>query len=93
MCGRTGVVYDGMGYTEAYLEQFHVFYLCRHLNQKYLPINARLCGSINQFIEREGLTERIMQQSISLNSRTDFLGNSLKISDLIPRICSGAHSD
>ena len=96
--GRTGVVYDGMGYTEAYLEQLPYLIPYRHLNQKYLPINGLdYVAPLINLLEEEGLTERIRLQSISLENfsgDTDFPGQIIELkSDLIPRILFGAYSD
>lgn len=96
--GRTGVVYDGMGYTEAYLEQLPYLIPYRHLNQKYLPINGLdYVAPLINLLEQEGLMERIRLQSISLENfsgDTDFPGQIIELkSDLIPRILFGAYDD
>ena len=96
--GRTGVVYDGMGYAEAHLEQLPYLIPYRHLNQRYLPINGLdYVAPLISLLEEKGLTERIRLQSISLENfsgDTDFPGQIIELkSDLIPRILFGAYSD
>ena len=96
--GRTGVVYDGMGYNEAYSEQLPYLIPYRHLNQKYLPINGLdYVAPLMNLLEKEGLMERIRLQSISLENFSgdaDFPGQIIELkSDLIPRILFGAYGD
>ena len=96
--GRTGVVYDGMGYTKAYLEQLPYLIPYRHLNQKYLPINGLdYVAPLINLLEEEGLTKRIRLHSISLENfsgDTEFPGQIIELkSDLIPRILFGAYHD
>ena len=96
--GRTGLVYDGMGYTEAYLEQLPYLIPYRHLNQKYLPINGlNHVAPLMNLLEEEGLTERIRLHSISLENfsgDTEFPGQIIELNSvLIPRILFGAYND
>lgn len=96
--GRTGIVYDGTGYTEGYLKQLPYLIPYRHLNQKYLPINGLdYVAPLINLLEEEGLTEQIRLHSISLENfsgDTEFPGQIIELkSDLIPRILFGAYDD
>lgn len=96
--GQTGVVYDGIGYSEDFLGQLPYLIPHRHSNQKYLPINGlNYVAPLLDLLEKEGLMERIRLQSISLESFSgdaDFPGQIIEInSGLIPRILFSAYND
>lgn len=96
--GQSGLVYKGMGYSEAYFDELPYLIPYRHLNQKYLPINGlNYVAPLMALLEEEGLIERIRLQSISLENfsgDTGFPGQIIEVnSGLIPRILFGAYND
>ena len=96
--GKTAVVYDGIGYSEAFLDGLPYLVPYRHPNQKYLPINGlNYIVPLIDLLEESGLTKRIRLQSISLKSFSgdvEFPGQIIELnSDLIPRILFNAYND
>lgn len=96
--GKSGHVYEGVGYTESFLEALPFLIPFRHPNKKYLPINGlNNVAPLMDLLEEEGLIERIRLQSISLENFSgdaEFPGQIIEInSGLIPRILFSAYDD
>ena len=96
--GKTGVVYEGIGYTEDFLSGLPYLIPYRHSKQKYLPINGlNYIVPLMDLLKESGLSERIRLQSISLESFSgdkELPGQIIEInSDLIPRILFSAYND
>jgi hypothetical protein len=96
--GRSGIVYAGVGYPEAFLDDLPYLIPYRHSNQKHFPINGlNYVAPLMNLLESEGLIERLGLQSISLENfsgDTEFPGQIIEInSDLIPRILFSAYND
>lgn len=96
--GRSGLIYSCIGYPDNYLEKLPYLIPYCHLNRKYFPINGLdYVVQLINLLEKEGLSERIGLQSISLKNfsgDSDFPGEVIELkSDLIPRILFGAYTD
>jgi hypothetical protein len=96
--GESGLVYEGVGYSETVINELPYLIPYRHSNQKYLPING--LGHVSplmNLLKEEGLIERLRLQSISLENfsgDSEFPGQIIEVnSDLIPRILFSAYKD
>jgi hypothetical protein len=95
---ESGLVYEGIGYPEAFLEALPFLIPYRHSNQKYLPINGlNYIAPLIDLLKEEGLIERIRLQSISLENFSgdaEFPGQIIEVnSGLIPRILFSAYNE
>ena len=96
--GRSGIVYGGLGYPEAFLDDLPYLIPYRHSNQKHFPINGLdYVAPLMNLLKSEGLIELLGLQSISLENFSgdkEFPGQIIKInSDLIPQILFSAYND
>ena len=96
--GESGLVYEGVGYSETVINELPYLIPYRHSNQKYLPINGlEHVSQLINLLKEEGLIERLRLQSISLENfsgDSEFPGQIIEVnSDLIPRILFSAYKD
>jgi hypothetical protein len=96
--GESGLVYEGVGYSETVINELPYLIPYRHSNQKYLPINGlEHVSPLINLLKEEGLIERLRLQSISLENfsgDSEFPGQIIEVnSDLIPRILFSAYKD
>lgn len=96
--GESGLVYDGVGYSETVINELPYLIPYRHSNQKYLPINGlEHVSPLINLLKEEGLIERLRLQSISLENfsgDSEFPGQIIEVnSGLIPRILFSAYKD
>jgi len=96
--GKSGLVYEGVGYSETVINELPYLIPYRHSNQKYLPINGlEHVSPLINLLKEEGLIERLRLQSISLENfsgDSEFPGQIIEVnSDLIPRILFSAYKD
>lgn len=96
--GESGLVYEGVGYSETVINELPYLIPYRHSNQKYLPINGlEHVSPLINLLKEEGLIERLRLQSISLENfsgDSEFPGQIIEVnSGLIPRILFRAYKD
>ena len=96
--GESGLVYEGIGYSETVIDELPYLIPYRHSNQQYLPINGLdYVSPLLSLLKEEGLVERLRLQSISLENfsgDSGFPGQIIEVkSGLIPRILFSAYED
>ena len=95
---KSGIAYDGIGYTEEFLQELPYLIPYRHSDKSYFPINGlNYVFSLIQLLKDSGIIERINLQSISLENFSGDIGFPGQIielnSSLVPRILFSAYND